>query len=69
MSELLKTILDFKQRKKYESDKAYARFEIVLNSTHTALEVLDATVDYAKASSEYMAVSDLLAELTIKGLI
>lgn len=69
MSELIKAIVDFKQRKKLESEKAFAKFESVINSTHTATELSEASREYARASAEYIAASDLLIELIQKGLI
>lgn len=69
MSELFKAIADFKQRKKFESEKAFANFESVINSTHTATEFSAASREYTRASAEYMAANELLIELIQKGLV
>lgn len=69
MNELFKTIVDFKQRKKFESEKAFAKFESVINSTHTTAELSDASREYTIASAEHMAASELLIELIQKGLL
>lgn len=69
MSKLFRTIVDFKQRKKFESDRAFAKFESAINSTHTTAELSEAYREYTKASAEYMAVNDLLIELIQKGLV